>query len=342
MPDMRIGRRRLGSHNALLKTFPGADGLKTGFTCDSGYNVVASATRDGRRLMAVVLGETSGNERAIRAASLLEYGFQSYGWKELFNTTNVDNLPLDPAAKGITSVRDMVTAWECGGHRRHKAGALANRKALKAKIAASKAKTGAKKKGETSDARPALKGTVTGTSPSSQIRSHRNPRKLLRREAVNFLSNDQIERSLIEDAARRLRRAWRRGAVRVPLAVRRRRRCEPAPADLLRDPFGIRARLVFFRRIGLSKSRSGTMNRATGVEARRSCAGKSGKASPAASAAATRGFITVLCQIRGRKRPSATATSQLTKIEELGQGVAPHCGAKLAFPNSVNLDLSLE
>jgi hypothetical protein len=31
MPDMRIGRRRLGSHNALLKTFPGADGLKTGF-----------------------------------------------------------------------------------------------------------------------------------------------------------------------------------------------------------------------------------------------------------------------------------------------------------------------
>ena len=48
MPAMHIGKRRLGSHNALLKTFPGADGLKTGFTCDSGYNVIASATRDGR------------------------------------------------------------------------------------------------------------------------------------------------------------------------------------------------------------------------------------------------------------------------------------------------------
>ena len=66
---MHIGKRRLGSHNALLRTFPGADGLKTGFTCDSGYNVIASASRDGRRLLAVVLGETSGNERAIRSAS---------------------------------------------------------------------------------------------------------------------------------------------------------------------------------------------------------------------------------------------------------------------------------
>ena len=85
MTDMRIGGRRLGSHNALFKTYPGADGLKTGFTCDSGFNVVASATRDGRRLMAVVLGETSGNERAVRAASLLEHGFQTYGWKDMFS-----------------------------------------------------------------------------------------------------------------------------------------------------------------------------------------------------------------------------------------------------------------
>ena len=97
MPDMRIGNRRLGTHNALLKTFPGADGLKTGFTCDSGFNIVASATRDGRKLMAVVLGETSGNERAVRAASLLEHGFQTYGWKDLFNQTSIDNLPLDTA-----------------------------------------------------------------------------------------------------------------------------------------------------------------------------------------------------------------------------------------------------
>lgn len=158
MPDMRLGKRRLGSHNALLRTYPGADGLKTGFTCDSGFNVVASASRDGRRLMAVVLGETSGNERAVRAASLLEHGFQTYGWKELFNPMTIDNLPSDPGAKGITTVRENVLSWDCG-NRRARRDVIARNKALKAKVAKTKAKSGAKKKGETEIARPELKGT---------------------------------------------------------------------------------------------------------------------------------------------------------------------------------------
>jgi len=158
LPEVRIGKRRLGSHNALLKTFPGADGLKTGFTCDSGFNVVASATRDGRKLMAVVLGETSGNERAIRAASLLEHGFQSYGWKELFNTTTLDNLQADPAAGQLISVRDTVVAWDCGNGRRRAGSTVAARnKALKARVAAAKAKGAAKKKGEPPDSAPAVK-----------------------------------------------------------------------------------------------------------------------------------------------------------------------------------------
>ena len=170
-PDMRLGKRRLGSHNALLRSFPGADGLKTGFTCDSGFNVVASATRDGRRLMAVVLGETSGNERAVRAASLLEHGFQSYGWKELFNQTSLDSLPADPAAKGITTVRDSVYATDCGnGHRRSRNPVVARNTALKAKVAAVKAKSTPKKKGsEVIEARPALRGTqVAPTAAEAQ------------------------------------------------------------------------------------------------------------------------------------------------------------------------------
>ena len=171
LPEVRIGKRRLGSHNALLKTFPGADGLKTGFTCDSGFNVVASATRDGRRLMAVVLGETSGNERAIRAASLLEHGFQNYGWKDLFNMTTVDNLTADPDAKALVSVRDTVVSWDCGhGHRR--ANTIAKRnKELKDKVAGAKAKGAAKKKGEVKEAAPALKGTnvaPAATSPKAE------------------------------------------------------------------------------------------------------------------------------------------------------------------------------
>ncbi|MGE0855984.1 MAG: D-alanyl-D-alanine carboxypeptidase family protein, partial [Hyphomicrobiaceae bacterium] len=107
-PNFQIGKRRISSHNALLKTFEGADGLKTGFICDSGYNVVASATRDGTKLVAVVLGEPTGAERTLRAASLLEHGFQHYGWKTFFQTTNIDNLPFDADAQGIMSIRTSV------------------------------------------------------------------------------------------------------------------------------------------------------------------------------------------------------------------------------------------
>ena len=170
LPDMRIGKRRLGSHNALLKTFPGADGLKTGFTCDSGFNVVASATRDGRRLMAVVLGETSGNERAVRAASLLEHGFQTSSWKELFNQTSLESLPQDPAAKGAVSMRDAVYSGECGGRRHGRNTVVARNKALKAKVASVKAKS-AKKKSEVHEARPALKGTHV--APSDTRAAHK-------------------------------------------------------------------------------------------------------------------------------------------------------------------------
>ncbi len=162
MPDMRIGGRRLGSHNALLRTFPGADGLKTGFTCDSGFNVVASATRDGRRLMAVVLGEASGNDRAVRAASLLEHGFQTYGWKDLFNQTSIDNLPADPSAKAVTTVRQTVVSWDCGNGRRRGRTVAARNKALKAKVAAAKAKAGVVSKPVVQDARPA-----TAAKPAS-------------------------------------------------------------------------------------------------------------------------------------------------------------------------------
>jgi D-alanyl-D-alanine carboxypeptidase len=140
MPAMYIGKRRLGSHNALLRTFSGADGLKTGFTCDSGYNVAATATRDGHRLMAIVLGESSGNERAIRSAALLEYGFQIYDWKNYFNMPTIDTLPVDPGAKDIRSVRDTVVAWSCGNHpRKHHRGNVAKRHRHKGKHAQSTA-----------------------------------------------------------------------------------------------------------------------------------------------------------------------------------------------------------
>jgi len=115
--EVRIGRKLLRTHNGLLRNFEGADGIKTGFICDAGYNVVASATRDGRRLVAVVLGETSGRERSVRAASMLEHGFMTYDWKQIFKTTTLDTLPVPDDAKGVSSMRQAVHNWACNGRR---------------------------------------------------------------------------------------------------------------------------------------------------------------------------------------------------------------------------------
>jgi D-alanyl-D-alanine carboxypeptidase len=95
---MKLGKRPLHSYNRLLKTFKGADGMKTGFICASGYNVVASATRNNRQIIAVVFGERSGASRTKRAASLLEYGFDTYLWKAAFSTT-LDRIAFDNNAK---------------------------------------------------------------------------------------------------------------------------------------------------------------------------------------------------------------------------------------------------
>jgi D-alanyl-D-alanine carboxypeptidase len=136
MLDMRLGKVRMGTHNQLLKTFEGTDGMKTGFICDSGYNLVASATRDGVRLMAVVLGERTGAERAIRAQSLLEHGFSTHGWKALFNSPTIDSAPISEEAKGIISVRNTVRSSDCGYRVRRVIEARQKAKQQRAKTAA--------------------------------------------------------------------------------------------------------------------------------------------------------------------------------------------------------------
>ncbi|MCF3936282.1 D-alanyl-D-alanine carboxypeptidase [Acuticoccus sp. M5D2P5] len=77
MGGVRLGNKQMRNHNALIRRFPGADGMKTGFICASGFNLAASATRDGRRLGAVVLGGLTSHERDQRTAELLEKGFQA-------------------------------------------------------------------------------------------------------------------------------------------------------------------------------------------------------------------------------------------------------------------------
>jgi D-alanyl-D-alanine carboxypeptidase len=77
--SVTIAGRTQGTVNGILSSYPGADGLKTGFTCGSGYNLVASAKRDGRRLIGVVLGGRNRGERAALMTALLNSGFSKKG-----------------------------------------------------------------------------------------------------------------------------------------------------------------------------------------------------------------------------------------------------------------------
>ncbi|CDX23246.1 Penicillin-binding protein [Mesorhizobium sp. ORS 3324] len=72
---LAVGKKAIPNYNLLIGRYPGADGMKTGFVCSSGFNMVGSATRDGRTLVAVVLGEKSAISRAEAAAKLLDQGF---------------------------------------------------------------------------------------------------------------------------------------------------------------------------------------------------------------------------------------------------------------------------
>ncbi|MBJ6127285.1 D-alanyl-D-alanine carboxypeptidase family protein [Microvirga splendida] len=97
---VQFGRRIMRNTNGLIGRYPGADGMKTGFICSSGFNVVASAHRDGRHLITVVLGAPSSNERTIKAAELFDRGFSS---KVNFTNPELSALP----ASANTSPPDM-------------------------------------------------------------------------------------------------------------------------------------------------------------------------------------------------------------------------------------------
>jgi D-alanyl-D-alanine carboxypeptidase (penicillin-binding protein 5/6) len=87
MKDVRVpvgsGTKRFDASNLLLGTFSGANGIKTGWTNDAGYCVVASAERGGIELYAVVLGTKTESARFEQAKTLLEWGFAHYSVQQL-------------------------------------------------------------------------------------------------------------------------------------------------------------------------------------------------------------------------------------------------------------------
>lgn len=97
--DTAVGFR--GNTNGLIGRYPGADGMKTGFICPSGFNLVSTAIRQNRRLIAIVLGAESGAMRVMRSARLLDYGFA--------DAKGTGKLISELASSSITTPPDLRT-----------------------------------------------------------------------------------------------------------------------------------------------------------------------------------------------------------------------------------------
>jgi D-alanyl-D-alanine carboxypeptidase (penicillin-binding protein 5/6) len=72
------------NRNPLLKDYGGAEGMKTGFTKEAGYGLVGSVQRDGRRLIMVVAGLKTANERKAESQKLLDWGFRQFKTADVF------------------------------------------------------------------------------------------------------------------------------------------------------------------------------------------------------------------------------------------------------------------
>jgi D-alanyl-D-alanine carboxypeptidase len=116
IPAIKFGRRVVRNYNPLLGRYPGTNGMKTGFICASGFNLVATATRDNKQLIAVVLGAPSSTARAVKAAELLENGFNQnpLSWLTPSLGTVNELAPIDAAPPNL---KDEM----CGPHRKRPA-----------------------------------------------------------------------------------------------------------------------------------------------------------------------------------------------------------------------------
>lgn len=102
------GKRKYMNHNELLRRVEGVDGIKTGFTNASGYNLMASAERDGRRVIAIMLGGTTGKSRDAHVRDLIEAAFLEIGG----GVAGDDDLRTRIAfgARGTASADDLALA----------------------------------------------------------------------------------------------------------------------------------------------------------------------------------------------------------------------------------------
>lgn len=109
--DFGKGRKIQPNSNNLIGRYSGADGMKTGFICASGFNLVASATRGGRTVIAVVLGANRIDIREDLAARLLSQSFKRFGVPQI----NLASLrPYGAYQTEAANLRGQICSLEAG------------------------------------------------------------------------------------------------------------------------------------------------------------------------------------------------------------------------------------
>ncbi|MCS6986882.1 MAG: D-alanyl-D-alanine carboxypeptidase [Sphingomonadaceae bacterium] len=96
LPHFAFRGQVMANHNHLLRTTPGVDGIKTGYTGAAGFTLAASAVRDGRRLIAVVLGGPSRVARDANVEALLSSGFAALAARARGVPVQVADLMAEP------------------------------------------------------------------------------------------------------------------------------------------------------------------------------------------------------------------------------------------------------
>jgi D-alanyl-D-alanine carboxypeptidase len=109
LPTFTWNKRRYENHNTLLKKVKGVDGIKTGYTNASGYNLMASAERNGRRVVAVMLGGSTGRSRDAHVADLLEAAFLEIGGVAMADASDLRDR-ISFGERGNASADDLALA----------------------------------------------------------------------------------------------------------------------------------------------------------------------------------------------------------------------------------------
>ncbi|MDM8101653.1 MULTISPECIES: D-alanyl-D-alanine carboxypeptidase family protein [Oceanobacillus] len=104
--------------NKLIRSYPGADGMKTGYTNEAKYCLTATAKRDDMRVIAVVMGAETPKERNKMISGLMDYGFQSYQTEQLFakeeTVMELNKIKADPHHFDIVTEQSVHTLQKKG------------------------------------------------------------------------------------------------------------------------------------------------------------------------------------------------------------------------------------